>query len=174
MTDNQISATGLNARAVAEITATFNSLTSSYATVPEYIAYRFPGSGAWNGDECGCTDDRCMGHHHEGSECRCLEVQLDEFHDDLATAYWIREWLRQYPDRDAAVGAIETVHDHARDLARTRDLVSRLDNTPRVALDHFFSTAPAALDEYAVVRAVGMLGVDALKKSATTDDEAWE
>ena len=36
-------------------------------------------SGEWGGDQCGCFDDRCIGHHHEGEAgCGCLETMLDE------------------------------------------------------------------------------------------------
>jgi hypothetical protein len=32
---------------------------------------------AWGGDRCGCFDDRCIGHHHEGAEgCGCLEAMI--------------------------------------------------------------------------------------------------
>ena len=35
--------------------------------------------GEWGGDECGCFDDRCIGHHHDGSAgCGCLESMLDD------------------------------------------------------------------------------------------------
>ena len=33
----------------------------------------------WRGDSCGCTDDRCIGYHHdEHEECGCLPALLDE------------------------------------------------------------------------------------------------
>lgn len=33
----------------------------------------------WRGDECGCTDDRCIGHHHdEHEECGCLPALIQE------------------------------------------------------------------------------------------------
>lgn len=33
----------------------------------------------WRGDECGCTDDRCIGHHHdENEECGCLPALIEE------------------------------------------------------------------------------------------------
>ena len=33
----------------------------------------------WRGDECGCTDDRCSGHHHdEHEECGCLPALIQE------------------------------------------------------------------------------------------------
>lgn len=82
----------LNAAAVTEVTRTFNSLTGTYVTVQEYIERHYPGETEWRGDECGCTDDRCIGHHHDGDErCGCLDSQLDEFHDELADEYRKRE-----------------------------------------------------------------------------------
>ena len=34
-------------------------------------------SGTWGGDRCGCFDDRCIGHHHDGAEgCGCLETMI--------------------------------------------------------------------------------------------------
>ena len=33
----------------------------------------------WRGDECGCTDDRCIGYHHdEHEECGCLPALIQE------------------------------------------------------------------------------------------------
>lgn len=33
----------------------------------------------WRGDECGCTDDRCIGHHHdENEECQCLPALIED------------------------------------------------------------------------------------------------
>lgn len=35
--------------------------------------------GEWGGDQCGCFDDRCIGHHHEGADgCGCLASMLDD------------------------------------------------------------------------------------------------
>ena len=34
--------------------------------------------GKWHGDECGCSDDRCIGYHHdEDEDCQCLPALLD-------------------------------------------------------------------------------------------------
>lgn len=45
-------------------------------------AGRHFGGTEWRGDECGCTDDRCIGYHHdEYEECGCLPVLL-EVHDN--------------------------------------------------------------------------------------------
>lgn len=45
----------------------------------EWIAYGGWSDGEWHGDACGCTDDRCIGYHHDdGEECRCLPVLIDK------------------------------------------------------------------------------------------------
>ncbi len=37
------------------------------------------GDENWHGDDCGCTDDRCIGfHHEEHEECGCLPVLIEE------------------------------------------------------------------------------------------------
>lgn len=34
----------------------------------------------WRGDRCGCTDDRCIGYHHDaGEECGCLPVLIKTY-----------------------------------------------------------------------------------------------
>jgi hypothetical protein len=39
----------------------------------------FP-DGRWGGDACGCPDDRCINHHHDGAEeCGCLKVLLEQY-----------------------------------------------------------------------------------------------
>ncbi len=36
-------------------------------------------NGQWFGDACGCTDDRCIGYHHDAEdECGCLPALLRE------------------------------------------------------------------------------------------------
>ncbi|RGE19019.1 hypothetical protein [Leucobacter sp. wl10] len=33
----------------------------------------------WGGDACGCSDDRCIGHHHDATdECQCLPAMIDQ------------------------------------------------------------------------------------------------
>ena len=50
----------------------------------EYVEHWFvpsgkPHGGAWGGDSCGCSDDRCIGHHHDDSDdCGCFPVCLAE------------------------------------------------------------------------------------------------
>lgn len=34
--------------------------------------------GVWYGDACGCSDDRCIGYHHDANEdCGCLPVLIE-------------------------------------------------------------------------------------------------
>ncbi|PAK92580.1 hypothetical protein B8X04_17090 [Brevibacterium casei] len=34
----------------------------------------------WRGAECGCPDDRCIGHHHGADEpCGCLKPLIDDY-----------------------------------------------------------------------------------------------
>ena len=99
----------LTPRAINEITRTFNSLTSSTVTVEEYVAYLTP-DGVWAGDACGCTDSRCIGHHHDADDpCPCLDVQLDQFHDDLSVLFAIRQWLAGTDNKELAAAALETL-----------------------------------------------------------------
>jgi hypothetical protein len=47
-------------------------------TVAAYVDHHFP-EGVWLGDECGCTDDRCIGFHHlEHDNCGCLPVCIED------------------------------------------------------------------------------------------------
>lgn len=49
------------------------------------------GSGVWSGDLCGCSDDRCIGYHHEENEsCECLRALLDDVLTarDMPTLIW--------------------------------------------------------------------------------------
>lgn len=33
--------------------------------------------GRWGGDACGCTDDRCIGYHHDAQDdCQCLPALM--------------------------------------------------------------------------------------------------
>lgn len=48
-------------------------------SIPAYIRRHFP-DGRWQGDICGCPDDRCVGHHHDASDpCGCIAVLVAEF-----------------------------------------------------------------------------------------------
>jgi hypothetical protein len=51
-------------------------------TIVGYIRYQGWLSDGWHGDACGCSDDRCIGYHHDaGDTCGCLEVLLDDYAD---------------------------------------------------------------------------------------------
>lgn len=51
------------------------------ASIAGYIRNSGAGDGKWHGDSCGCTDDRCIGYHHDESDspCDCLTVVLREY-----------------------------------------------------------------------------------------------
>ncbi|MCM6761139.1 hypothetical protein NB037_01790 [Rathayibacter sp. ZW T2_19] len=53
-----------------------------------------PSAAQWRGDECGCSDDRCIGHHHDKNEaCGCFPVMLEEhFAQEKARGYKTLEW----------------------------------------------------------------------------------
>lgn len=60
-----------------------NEIKASGITIAAYIRDQKPDSGkdgrTWMGDACGCTDDRCIGYHHdESDDCYCLPVLLAE------------------------------------------------------------------------------------------------
>lgn len=58
----------------------------SGATIAGYTRHHFP-DGAWHGDKCGCSDDRCIGHHHdERDDCGCLGVLLEDYLSQNVTA----------------------------------------------------------------------------------------
>ena len=169
MTDNQNETPtvtgdlGLSPRVRSEIELTFNSLTNSYATVGEYIAHYFPGEKVWPGDWCGCTDDRCTGHHHQGSECGCFDVQLDEFHDDLSVAYTIREWvLTRGDDQELAVNALGVLYTWSCDIADNEGFEVRLNAEQRGVLAELFASA-SHLDRSDYITAVNRVGIEALK-----------
>jgi hypothetical protein len=47
-------------------------------TIVGYVRWAC-GGDTWYGDACGCTDDRCIGYHHdEDDDCGCLPVLLDQ------------------------------------------------------------------------------------------------
>jgi hypothetical protein len=40
----------------------------------------FMRDGEWNGDVCGCPDDRCVGFHHDGpDDCGCLPALIADY-----------------------------------------------------------------------------------------------
>lgn len=81
------------------------TLRSHGITAAAYVRHFYP-AGVWGGDSCGCTDDRCIGYHHDANEdCGCVEVfalQLvsDNARDSIieSVAFLIREnSTRAYP-----------------------------------------------------------------------------
>jgi hypothetical protein len=48
-------------------------------TSPQWAAMWGYRDGQWGGDACGCFDDRCIGHHHDGADgCGCVQSMLDD------------------------------------------------------------------------------------------------
>lgn len=48
--------------------------------------------GQWHGDQCGCTDRRCIGYHHQSDEdCGCLPVLIATYQRNQQAA---RIWSR--------------------------------------------------------------------------------
>ena len=55
-------------------------------TKAAYIRRTWP-DGEWRGDVCGCTDDRCVGYHHDkNEECTCVLVLIEQAVDELRAA----------------------------------------------------------------------------------------
>lgn len=74
-----------------------DTIKSSGITIAAYVRDQMPYSGqdgrTWRGDDCGCTDDRCIGYHHdEHEECGCLLALIEETKQRLA------ELVRTSPD----------------------------------------------------------------------------
>lgn len=45
-------------------------------TIVGYVRYHMGGE-TWCGDRCGCTDNRCVGHHHDDpDDCGCLPILI--------------------------------------------------------------------------------------------------
>lgn len=60
------------------------------------------GSTEWGGDECGCPDDRCIGHHHGADEpCGCLRVLVAEYEEAEKEA--IELWNRHQAGDEGAI-----------------------------------------------------------------------
>lgn len=63
-----------------------NALGERRVTIAGYVRHWCP-DGVWGGDSCGCVDDRCIGHHHDGADgCDCLPVLLDQYIATLGPA----------------------------------------------------------------------------------------
>jgi hypothetical protein len=53
---------------------------ASGLTIAGYVRRAGWVDGKWHGDACGCTDDRCIGYHHDELEdCGCLPVLLEDY-----------------------------------------------------------------------------------------------
>lgn len=77
------------------LTAEASSDFSSAGIDVNELARSIWGDSEWRGDVCGCTDDRCIGHHHDGSDCGCREVIIQERLDELEAARTAPElWAR--------------------------------------------------------------------------------
>jgi hypothetical protein len=47
-------------------------------SIAAYVRYHSGGDLEWYGDECGCSDDRCIGYHHDDNDdCGCLPVLIE-------------------------------------------------------------------------------------------------
>ncbi|WP_181027282.1 MULTISPECIES: hypothetical protein [unclassified Rathayibacter] len=53
-----------------------------------------PSIAEWAGDECGCADDRCIGHHHdEHEDCGCFPAMLEQhFAQEDARGHRTLKW----------------------------------------------------------------------------------
>lgn len=73
------------------------------ATETDWARFWQAGDPEWGGDECGCPDDRCIGHHHLADEpCMCIRALLSEY--ETATREAAEIWERH---RSGDPGAIE-------------------------------------------------------------------
>lgn len=69
------------------LNATAKATLRSYGVSQAALARRYFADGRWHGDACGCPDDRCIGHHHDGpDDCGCLPAVLDEIRAERAAA----------------------------------------------------------------------------------------
>jgi hypothetical protein len=50
----------------------------------EWARANYMPDGKWNGDACGCPDDRCKDgyHHYPADECECLQTLVDLYLKD--------------------------------------------------------------------------------------------
>jgi hypothetical protein len=55
------------------------TIKDSGVTIAAYMRHYGGSATTWDGDMCGCTDDRCAdGYHHAGmDDCRCLPVLIE-------------------------------------------------------------------------------------------------
>lgn len=56
-----------------------SAILAAHGLTPRQWAELHGHGPTWEGDSCGCPDDRCIGHHHApGDPCGCLHVLLLE------------------------------------------------------------------------------------------------
>lgn len=66
--------------------AVVEAIKAAGLTKAAYIRRVWP-DGEWRGDVCGCTDDRCIGYHHdEDEECTCVLVLIEQAVDEQLAA----------------------------------------------------------------------------------------
>ncbi|MEE2568619.1 hypothetical protein V1638_04310 [Pseudarthrobacter sp. J64] len=85
------------------------------------------GGDEWFGDACGCSDDRCIGYHHQANEaCGCLPALLSNYYrDQAALADGRRVWT-------AHLRAIETGAPEDREAA---------DRKASLWIEHYYRAA---------------------------------
>ncbi|SFW50292.1 sigma-70 family RNA polymerase sigma factor [Amycolatopsis australiensis] len=65
-----------------ELNTTAREQLRSFGVAPTEWAQRHFGTDEWHGDACGCSDDRCIGYHHDNvDDCGCLTVLLTSRHE---------------------------------------------------------------------------------------------
>lgn len=72
-----------------------------------------PGETTWHGDRCGCSDDRCIGFHHdEDDECSCLPAMIDERGESRQAAREAEAaWALPLDDSNLALAAWVGTHE---------------------------------------------------------------
>lgn len=57
-----------------------DALRNAGVSQAEWIRRHFGADAkTWHGDACGCSDDRCIGFHHDAQDdCQCLPALLRE------------------------------------------------------------------------------------------------
>lgn len=56
-----------------------DAIRQSGLSIADFVRAWSPFTETWTGDKCGCSDDRCIGFHHdEREECMCLAYSISE------------------------------------------------------------------------------------------------
>ncbi|MBO0984911.1 hypothetical protein [Rathayibacter sp. SD072] len=126
-----------------------------------------PSAAEWGGDACGCSDDRCIGHHHdENEDCGCLPALLEQhFAQEMARGFKTLEW-RTAPVRvvvsaesdledfglldladqdqidlsvstDVETAAMFQEHTTAEELARTAAIAAEMSDPEQLRAEHY-------------------------------------